>query len=92
MKKLIKKPLITEKNTYHNAAGVYVFEVDLSADKKQIASEVETVFGVKVDSVRTSVCRSRAKNTRYGMGKLSHWKKALVKLKAGEKIAMFEGA
>ncbi len=91
MKQLIKRPLVTEKNTYHNAAGVYVFEVDLSADKKSIASEVQNKFGVKVASVRTSVCRTRSKTTKFGLGKLSHWKKALVKLKAGEKIAMFEG-
>lgn len=91
MKQLIKRPLVTEKNTYHNAAGVYVFEVDLSSDKKSIANEVQNKFGVKVDSVRTSVCRTRAKTTKFGLGKITHWKKALVKLKAGEKIAMFEG-
>jgi large subunit ribosomal protein L23 len=91
MKHVIKKTLITEKNTIHNAAGVYVFEVDLSASKPEIQAAVEKNFKVKVDSVRTAGCRGKAKMTKYGRGKTPHWKKAYVKLAAGEKIALFEG-
>lgn len=91
MKKIIRRALITEKNTYHNAAGVYVFEVALDSDKTEIRSSVEKNFKVKVDSVRTSVCRGHSKATKFGKGKISHWKKAYVKLAAGEKIALFEG-
>jgi large subunit ribosomal protein L23 len=89
---LIKKPLITEKNTIHNAAGVYVFEVDLRADKAEIKKAVEKTFKVKVAAVRTSVCRGRGKNTKFGRGKTPYWKKAMIKLVEGEKIALFEGA
>lgn len=92
MKQIIKAPLITEKNTYHSAAGVYVFEVDGQANKLDIRKAVEKNFGVKVDSVRTSNCRGHSKQTRFGLTKSPHWKKAFVKLKAGEKIAIFEGA
>lgn len=92
MKHVIKAPLVTEKNTLHSAAGVYVFEVDMTADKMQIRHAVEKGFGVKVDSVRTSVCRGRGKQTKFGMTRTPYWKKAFVKLKAGEKIALFEGA
>jgi len=91
MKNIIKAPLITEKNTYHNAAGVYVFEVDLKSSKTDIKSAVEKNFKVKVDSVRTSLCRGRSKNTKFGVTKVAYWKKAYVKLQAGEKIALFEG-
>lgn len=91
MKQIIRKPLITEKNTYHNAAGVYVFQVDVSATKPDIKTAVEKNFKVKVDTVRTSVCRGHAKNTKYGPGKVPHWKKAYVKLQEGQKIALFEG-
>jgi len=42
--------------------------------------------------VRTAVCRGRATRTRGGVGKVNYWKKALVKLAPGEKIALFEGA
>lgn len=92
MKLTIKRPLITEKNTYHNAAGVYVFEVDDAASKPEIKMAVEKNFKVKVDTVRTSNCRGRAKMTKFGAGKTPHWKKAYVKLVEGQKIALFEGA
>lgn len=92
MKQIIKNPLITEKNTYHSAAGVYVFEVNLNADKTEIKQAVESGFNVKVASVRTSICRGHSKNTKFGPTKVAHWKKAYVKLAAGEKIALFEGA
>jgi len=92
MKKVVKAPLITEKNTIHNAAGVYVFEVDMSATKPAIKSAVEKNFKVKVDSVRTAVCRGHAKYTKHGLAPAPRWKKAFVKLVQGEKIALFEGA
>lgn len=91
MKHVVKSPLVTEKNTYHNAAGVYVFEVDSSASKTEIKANVEKNFGVKVAAVRTAVVRGHSKQTKFGMTKAAHWKKAFVKLKAGEKIALFEG-
>ncbi len=92
MKNIIKTPLVTEKNTIHNAAGVYVFEVDQKADKNEIRKAVEKNFSVKVDKIRTAVCRGHSKQTRFGMTTAPRWKKAFVKLKDGEKIALFEGA
>jgi large subunit ribosomal protein L23 len=83
--------MITEKNTVHNASGVYVFEVASGASKVDIKNEVEKNFSVKVNSVRTANCRGRAKVTKFGVGKVPKWKKAFVQLKSGEKIALFEG-
>ncbi len=91
MKQVIKAPLVTKKKTYHNAAGVYVFEVDLKSSKTDIKVAVEKNFKVKVDSVRTSVCRGHSKYTKFGLTKIPYWKKAYVKLVEGEKIALFEG-
>ncbi len=91
MKQVIKAPLITEKNTYHNAAGIYVFEVDMKSSKTEVKAAVEKNFKVKVDSVRTSVCRGHSKQTKFGLTKVAYWKKAYVKLAEGEKIALFEG-
>lgn len=91
MKQVIKKPLISEKNTYHNAMGIYVFEVETKSSKTEIKDAVEKFFKVKVQSVKTSVCRGRAKTTKFGMGQVPRWKKAYVKLVSGEKIALFEG-
>lgn len=91
MKQVIKKPLVTEKNTYHSAVGVYVFEVAQDATKTEIKKAVESGFGVKVKTVRTVICRGRSKQTKFGLTKAPHWKKAFVKLNEGEKIALFEG-
>ncbi|MFN8790292.1 MAG: 50S ribosomal protein L23 [Bdellovibrionales bacterium] len=92
MKTIIKSPIITEKNTLHQAAGVYVFEVAKEATKTDIKAAIEKRFKVKVEGVRTANARGRAKQTRFGMTKTPHWKKAFVKLAAGEKLAVFEGA
>ncbi|MCX7979167.1 MAG: 50S ribosomal protein L23, partial [Bdellovibrionaceae bacterium] len=91
MSQIIKAPLITEKNTIHQAAGVYVFEVDKRATKTEIKAAVEKSFNVKVDSVRTVNARGRGKINRFGRTAAPHWKKAFVKLRQGEKIALFEG-
>lgn len=92
MKLLIKKPLITEKNTLLSAAGVYVFEVEMTATKPEIIKAVQKQFNVKVEDVRTAICRGRGKNNKFGRGATPRWKKAMVKLASGEKIALFEGA
>lgn len=92
MKSLIKKPLLSEKNAVYQVTGVYVFEVELKANKDDIRTEVEKFFNVKVDTVNTAVCRGRAKANKFGLGKIPRWKKAYVKLMPGEKIRVFEGA
>lgn len=92
MYQIIKKPLVSEKNSFLAESGVYTFEVDDRADKPSIKNAVEKLFRVKVKSIRTVICRGRAKNNKFGAGQVKSWKKALVKLAPGEKIALFEGA
>ena len=92
MKRVIKAPLVTEKNTYHNAAGVYVFEVGLDASKPEIKQAVEAGFSVKVMGIRTVVCRNDMKYSKFGLTKPKKWKKAFVKLADGQKLSLFEGA
>lgn len=89
---VIKRPLVTEKNSILAEKGVYVFEVDKKATKTDIKQAVEKYFRVKVADVNTSICRGRAKRTRLGVSKPQSWKKALVRLNKGEKISLFEGA
>lgn len=90
---IIKRPLVSEKNAIHSeASNTYAFEVDRTATKEQIKSAVESAFRVKVDDVRTMICRGRYFRKQMRLGAPKPWKKALVKLKAGEKISVFEGA
>ena len=92
MLSVIKKPLISEKLTALAETGIYGFEVDRRATKTEIKSTFEKHFDVKVESVKTIVCRGRSKRTTHGATKPKYWKKALIKLKPGEKITLFEGA
>lgn len=92
MYNIIKKPLISEKNSILAESGVYVFEVDKRSTKVEVRNAVEKLFRVKVEAVRTSICRGRSKRTKLGMSKVPYWKKAMVKLVPGEKIKLFEGA
>tara|TARA_B100001248_G_scaffold259921_2_gene246990 strand:- start:2781 stop:3059 length:279 start_codon:yes stop_codon:yes gene_type:complete len=92
MYSIIKKPLISEKNTMHSSIGTYVFEVDRKSTKDEIRHAVEKLFDVKVQSVNTQVCRDRSRRVGMNYSGVRYWKKALVRLKDGEKIALFEGA
>lgn len=89
---LIKRPLVTEKNNDLAQWQTYVFEVDKRASKIQIRSYVEKYFGVKVQSVNTMICRGRSKRTSRGLGRVPYWKKAIVRIKKGERIEVFEGS
>jgi len=90
---VIKKPIVTEKNSLMaEVSNTYAFEVDRKATKTDIKQAVESLFDVKVRAVNTSICRNRSKRTKMGTTKVKYWKKAMVKLAKGEKIALFEGA
>ena len=84
---IIKRPIITEKNTQratvHNEYG---FEVAMDANRTQIKQAVEKLFGVKVIRVNTMVGRKEARRLGRNPGPRKLWKKALVKLKEGDKF------
>ena len=88
---VLRRPLITEKNTMLQAQGKYVFEVAEEANKHQIKQAVEKAFKVKV--VLVNVMTVPGKTKRIGRRQVltpSH-KKAIVTLKSGDKIELFEG-
>ena len=91
MSYVIKKPLVTEKNNLKAEKGIYVFKVSLQADKTAIRDHIERYFNVKVASVKTAVCRKRSRKVKRKAGRVKYWKKAFVRLKAGEQITVFEG-
>jgi len=89
---VIKGPLITEKmDKAREALRQYSFVVDRAATKHEVALAVQTLFKVTVEGVRTSVVRGKVKRVGKSMGKRPNWKKAIVTLKEGDKIELFEG-
>ena len=87
---IIIRPLITEKSTTLMAEGKYVFEVAQSANKIEIAKAISQIFKVKVASVNTINVEGKVKRMGRSVGKRSDYKKAIVKLAAGETIEFFE--
>jgi large subunit ribosomal protein L23 len=86
---ILKRPLITEKSSVQMTNGVYAFEVDINANKLQIAQAVREVFKVKVAKVRTMRMKGQKnKRNRYGYFDEGDWKKALITLEKGETIEL----
>ena len=88
----IVRPLITEKSSAaYQERGEYAFEVHPEATKPQIRTAVEQLFGVKVTGVWTSNQRGKEKRMGRTTGRRPNWKKAIVKLREGDTIEIFEG-
>ena len=87
---VIRRPLITEKALItRETEGSLVFEVAANATKTEVKRAVELLFKVKVASIRTaSVLGKERRRGRYA-GFVPDWKKAYVRLKAGEKVPDF---
>ncbi len=85
-------PRITEKAIALAEQGTYVFDVPASANKIEITKAVEKSFNVNVTDVNIIITKGKLKRFRQVLGRQRDTKKALVRLKKGEKIALFEGA
>jgi large subunit ribosomal protein L23 len=90
---VVKRPLITEKSERGRETDQqYAFEVHRDATKIQVKNAVEKLFGVHVTGVRTAISRGKNKRVGRSMGRRPNWKKAIVTLREGETISLFEGA
>lgn len=83
---VIISPLRTEKGTKLLAFNKYLFCVQKNANKIEIRHAVEDLYKVKVTKVSTLIVRGKKKRVRFAEGKTPDWKKAIVTLKAGDKI------
>ena len=88
---VLRRPLITEKNSMLSAQGKYTFEVARDANKPQIKEAVEKAFKVKVTSVKVICVPGKMRRAGRQRGMTPEWKKAIVTLEAGQKIELFEG-
>jgi large subunit ribosomal protein L23 len=89
---VIIRPVVSEKSYVLATADKYTFRVHPDAHKTQIKQAVEALFeGVKVLEVRTSKVPSKPKRRGYTSGRTREWKKAIVQVRAGETIPIFQG-
>lgn len=92
MFEVIKRPLVTEKSTVAQENNKYSFAVSPKATKQEIRAAVEHIFKVTVEEVRTLNMPSKFKRVGRNVGRTSEWKKAIVRLKEGDRIEFMEGA
>ena len=88
---VLRRPLITEKNAALQAQGKYAFEVAGEANKHQIKQAVEKAFKVEVTAVNVMTVPGKERRVGRHMVLTQSWKKAIVTLKSGDKIELFEG-
>ncbi len=86
---VITRPMLSEKSmSQQKATNTYVFAVDREANKQEIKYAIQTVYGVKVEGVRTVRVKGKEKRSKNQvlMGRRKDWKKAYVKLAAGSRL------
>lgn len=86
---IIIRPVITERSTDMMELNRYTFEVAKTANKIEIAKAIEKLFDVKVTRVNTVNVKPKPKRVRYQKGYTRTWKKAIVTLKEGDTIELF---
>ena len=89
---VLRRPLITEKYTVLQAQGKYAFEVAREANKTQVKEAVESAFKVKVTGLNLMTVAGKRRRLGRRVLAAKPWKKAVVTLKPGDKIELFETA
>ena len=87
---VLRRPVITEKSTASQAYGKYALEVEDKANKAQVTQAVENAFKVKVTAVNIMTVPGKRRRLGRRMLAAHPWKKAVVTLKEGDKIELFE--
>ncbi len=88
---IIIRPVVSEKSYVLASADKYTFRVHPDAHKTQIRQAIETLFDVHVVEVRTISVRHKPKRRGLTAGRTRSWKKAIVQVRAGESIPIFQG-
>ena len=89
--RILIRPIISEKATIGVSLNKYVFEVALDANKVEIKKAIKEVYGI--DPKEVNILNQRSKNVRFGryFGQTKKSKKAIVTLKNGDSIKLYEG-
>jgi large subunit ribosomal protein L23 len=89
---VVLAPIVSEKSYEGSTRGTYTFRVHPDAHKTQIRQAVEQLFDVKVQRVNVITVAAKPKRRGLHRGTRPGWKKAVVQLRAGDTIEIFEGA
>jgi len=89
--RVLVKPMVTEKATNLSAVNQYVFMIDNDANKIEVAKAIYEVYGIKPTEVNIIKVKGKKVNRGKITGKRKDFKKAIVTLKKGESISVYEG-
>jgi large subunit ribosomal protein L23 len=88
---VIIRPVVSEKSYVLASTNKYTFRVHPNAHKTQIRQAIEDLFGVHVVDVRTMSVKSKPKRRGWTTGRTREWKKAIVEVREGDSIPIFQG-
>lgn len=88
---IIIRPIISEKTTELMEQQKYVFQVARDSNKLTVKKALKELFNVTPEKVNILNVRGKNRRLRFRVGKKAAWKKAIVTLRAGDKIEIFEG-
>ena len=89
--RVLVKPIVSEKAAEFGAVGKYVFAIDPDMNKVDVKKAIRTIYGVEPLGVHVSNVRGRVVRFGRAWGRTKAWKKAVVTLKPGDKIEVYEG-
>ena len=92
LREVLLAPVVTEKAYAGVEVNKYAFRVHPDAHKTQIRQAVEELFDVRVERVNVSMVQAKPKRRGVHRGKKPGWKKAIVQLRPGDNIEIFQGA
>lgn len=87
---IVIKPVLSEKSTEMADQNKYVFKVSMNANKHLIKKAIHEIFNITPAKINIMKVRGKRKRVRYQYGFTSSWKKAIVTVKKGDKIELFE--
>ena len=87
---ILIKPVISEKTTELSEMNKYVFQIPMKANKLMVKQALKALFGVQPEKINIIRVRGKRRRIRYQFGNTAAWKKAIVTLKDGDKIDIFE--
>ena len=88
---IIIRPIVSEKSYVLATVGKYTFRVHEDAHKTQIRQAIEELFDVKVLDVRTMSVKGKPKRRGFTKGHRRSWRKAIVQVREGDSIPIFQG-
>jgi large subunit ribosomal protein L23 len=88
---VIRAPVVTEKSDkLRESENAYTFEIARQATKNDVKAALKAIYKVDAESIRTAVVRGKNKRVGRSAGRRPNWKKAIVTLKEGQKIDLFD--